>query len=133
MSLLVELIKTIAEAIEEGRGNQRPRQMRPVEPPPDEEAIDVVPDPEAANDILKTQQRLHGKLTEAKRARAEVEARAKVTARRAATAEMERAVPRLPSPGERLARLLRQPQTLRDLVALREILDRPVALRRERR
>ena len=117
MSLLVELIKTIAEAIEEGRGNQRPRQMRPVEPPPDEEAIDVVPDPEAANDILKTQQRLHGKLT----------------ARRAATAEMERAVPRLPSPGERLARLLRQPQTLRDLVALREILDRPVALRRERR
>jgi hypothetical protein len=31
---------------------------------------------------------------------------------------------------ERLARLMRQPRTLRDLVILKELLDRPLALRR---
>ena len=136
MGLLIELIKTIAEAIEEGRGNQRPRQLPPTALPPaedeDEDAVDSEADREEPED-LKAKQRLHQKHVEVQRARAEAEARAKVAARRAATAESERVVPRQVAGGERLARLLRQPQTLRDLVMLKEILDRPLALRRERR
>lgn len=132
MSLLIELIKTIAEAIEEGRGNQRPRQPPPTAQPPAADEVDTVADFEEPEN-LKAKQRLHQKHVEAQRARAEAEARAKLTARRAATAESERVVPRQAAGGERLGRLLRQPQTLRDLVMLKEILDRPLALRRERR
>jgi hypothetical protein len=33
---------------------------------------------------------------------------------------------------ERFARLLRQPQTMRELFVLKELLDRPLALRRRR-
>ncbi len=51
-------------------------------------------------------------------------------AERAAEKEAARAKAATHSAHERLARLMHQPKTLRDLVILKELLDRPLALRR---
>jgi len=137
MSLFIELIKTIAEAIEESRGSQRPGQLpREVAPPPEETDADADADalPQAlpTEDVRKVQRRVQQKQAELARVRAETDARARVLAQRAAAPEKLPA-PRLAADGQRLGRLLRQPQSMRDLVVLKEILDRPLALRRDRR
>ena len=51
-------------------------------------------------------------------------------AERAAEKEAARAKAATHGAQERLARLMHQPRTLRDLVVLKELLDRPLALRR---
>ncbi len=135
MSLFIELIKTIAEAIEESRGSQRPGQLpREVAPPPEETDADADALPQAlpTEDVRKVQRRVQQKQAELARVRAETDARARVLAQRAAAPEKLPA-PRLAADGQRLGRLLRQPQSMRDLVVLKEILDRPLALRRDRR
>ena len=133
MSLFIELIKTIAEAIEESRGSQRPGQLpREVAPPPEETDADALPQALPTEDVRKVQRRVQQKQAELARVRAETDARARVLAQRAAAPEKLPA-PRLAADGQRLGRLLRQPQSMRDLVVLKEIFDRPLALRRDRR
>ena len=133
MSLFIEMIKTIAEAIEESRGSQRPGQLpREVAPPPEETDADALPQALPTEDVRKVQRRVQQKQAELARVRAETDVRARVLAQRAAAPEKLPA-PRLAADGQRLGRLLRQPQSMRDLVVLKEILDRPLALRRDRR
>lgn len=139
MGLFIELIKTIAEAIEESRGQQGA--PRPPARPVAAEAEDTVEHAERRLADLRHAAQRPTK-TELERARAEAALRAKVeaTAARAkaeargrAALAAEHAAGRLPADPERIPRLLRQPSTLRDLVVLKEILDRPLALRRDRR
>jgi hypothetical protein len=142
MSLFIELIKTIAEAIEESRGTQRPNALpRPVAGPTREFATSA--EETVAQAAQRTHARSEAARTPARTAEVErlrtqaIAARAQavtqVRERERITRAAKDALPRAASSPERVARLLREPTSLRDLVVLKEILDRPLALRPGRR
>jgi len=129
MSLLAELIKVITEAVEESRANQPRVPERTMAAPIDEG------EPEAEPEAAPVQQRVQAKRADLQRQR-EVAARtaaAKASAAAAANTAPTSSIPRGNPGAERIARLLRQPQTMRELIVLKEILDRPLALRGGRR
>jgi hypothetical protein len=147
MSLLIELIKTIAEAVEESRSQGRPKPVAGGAPLPmpdqgarGEERRHVLSDGDApelheVDDTARTQQRLQAKHGEALRQRAKVDRAAAAAQAQAAAAarSLAAARPARPQLGPaRIARLLQQPDTVRDLLVLKEVLDRPLALRRRR-
>ncbi len=156
MGFLDELLKTIEEAADEANGRQRPRPQppapRPAQPPPAPETpADQNDDIDTIDEDLLRRQQLEAERQRAfkERARAEhaaeeaqQQARRKVLeeSRRAQAAaqsvlrrdaQIARAAP--PIGAVRIATMLRQQQTLRELVVLREVLDKPLALRRGQR
>lgn len=121
MGLLDDLLKTIQEAAAEARRQQEGHVRRPVQRVADE-------------DPVATQQRIQAKAEAAareKRAEADRLRRAAET-RREQQAQADRLAEAQADAG-RVRQALRDPASLRDLMVLREILDRPLALRRGRR
>ena len=155
MGFLDELLKTIEEAADEAQGRQRPRPQQPAPRPaqaPRQPAPEVVVDRDDDIDTNEEDQQRRQQV-EAERQRAFAEraraehaaeeaqqlARRKVleASRRSQAAaqsvmrrdaQIARAAP--PIGAVRIATMLRQQQTLRELVVLREVLDKPLALRR---
>lgn len=137
MGLLEELITLIKDTVEEVSEQQKQKQR---------EASDgAAPPPRVSVEELRQ------RMLQQRRAAAEAEA-ARLAAQEAAAAPPPepprrhahhahghaRAEPKAkhvaqPTSPERLARLLRQPHTVRELFVLKEILDRPLVLRRGRR
>lgn len=124
MSLLGDVLKTIKEAVEEAQGQAQGRPVRPGS---------LSRQRQAEQAALETQQRI---LNQAKKREAEPTADqkrrqktlAEETARRQRQAAA-RSKPLPPGDPRRIAALMRQPTSLRELVILKELLDRPVALR----
>jgi len=128
MSLLGDVLKTIKEAVEEAQAQAQGKPVRPGSLPRPHQAAR-----EAEQAAQETQQRI---LSQAKKRAAEPTAdqkrRQKTLAEEAARREHQAAVRSQPLPSgdpRRIAALMRQPNSLRELVILKELLDRPVALR----
>ncbi len=138
MSLLAELIKAISEAVAEAQEQGRPRAPTQGVPLPafaDPRQARGVQEPVRALDAQQvaarqTIERVKATAWAAAQAAA-VAANAKAKAQAQAAVAKQRARP--PVGPDRLVRLLRQPATVRELVVLKELLDRPLALRRSRR
>lgn len=147
MGLIEEVIILIKEAIDEAnqRGRPRPQQSQPrrAPPPDDADGDDLDGEHPYTEEELEALRRSH---LEARQAAQEAEEREREAARQRAERERQQALEReraqrrqaevaaqvrMPVVTNHVARLLRQPQTLRQVVVLREILDKPVALRRK--
>jgi hypothetical protein len=137
MGLLEELILLIKEGIEDA--NERNRRAK-------QPAADVsAPAERSPEEIEALRRALARRAAEQRvaqeRAEAEQQAQREERQRAEERKRQQQARRQAPPPGvvhgatdqRRIVRLLRQPQTLRELVVLREILDRPVALRGGRR
>ncbi|MBA3685025.1 MAG: hypothetical protein H0W72_07260 [Planctomycetes bacterium] len=133
MSLLIELIKAIATAVEDSRqpGAQR-REASGGQTFADLQRRLEQQRQEAIVEAEQTAVVRQAVATKAKTAD-EVRSAARVQAR----AEQARAdaAPRVhvPTRPERLAAMLRQPRSMRELFVLKELMDKPLALRRGRR
>jgi hypothetical protein len=114
LGFLEDLVKTIQEAADEARAQQRQRKSSP----------EWTPVPPAED------QRLRAKIV--RRHREQTDAPAEPAAEPAKPPPTP-AHRHAPAGAERLHRLLRQPRTIRELMLLREVLDGPVALRPRRR
>ncbi len=121
MGFLEDLIVIVKESVDEAKTKQAQPQQRPVAPVP---APARVPAPQAVRERQGRAQPLTQRVV--------VEP---PTPRRPAPAAAPKTVapPQPARSAERIARLLRQPRTVRELVVLKEILDKPLALRRGRR
>ena len=126
MDLIVELIKAIVAAFEEAQGKKRkpaPDTLpgsEPAVPPPDHERTTRA----AQQRVLEKQQALLLRHREAEAAQQRPSPRAPVEPPRIASR---------PTGAQRLGRLLRQPNTVRELILLSEIIGPPKSLRRGRR
>lgn len=139
MSLFGDIIKTIKEAVEEAQAQAEGRPVRRVgQPAP----VEHEHEPDLEADLRAAQQRVRGKAHERthERPRAAEEYRQRQVAAQAQkvvrnqrdTATREAHLLR-PGDPRRLAHLMRQPGSLREMIVLKELLDRPLALRRGRR
>jgi translation initiation factor IF-3 len=119
MGFLEDLIVIVKESVDEAKTRQAQPQQRPVAPVPAR-----VPAPQAVRERQGRAQPLTQRVV--------VEPAAP---RRPAPAAAPKPVapPQAARGAERIARLLRQPRTVRELVVLKEILDKPLALRHGRR
>jgi hypothetical protein len=124
VSFLEELIRTVQEAVDEANG----RPPRTATPAPRQVSL---------QEELAVRDRLRRRAEEAHRHEAEQNRRneraAHVVEQAAHDARMVVETPRTTSadkPPSRVAALLRNPATVRDAIILREVLDRPLALRR---
>jgi hypothetical protein len=136
MGLLEEVIILIKEAIDEA--NQRNRPRRPTPPPEPEQ-------PQDDDGEIDTLRETLARRAMAVRRAEEEEERQRAMAQRRAEEERQQALERERQRQRqaqamratahrdlhRIAHLLRQPQTLRQVVVLRELLDKPLALRRK--
>jgi hypothetical protein len=136
MSFLDELIKTIQEAVDEANG----RPPRPV-------ATSSRPTPMDSSSQDQVRERLRRRYEEARHAQSEAElaerkrseAQQRAIADATAAASTPAVVTNRPehpfaaSSASRISQLLRQPNTVREMVLLREVLDRPLSLRGPRR
>jgi len=130
-----DIIKTIKEAVEEAQAQAEGRPVaRGGNPVPSDQQV---PDLEA--DLRAAQQRVRSKGKEKPRGAAEdyrlrqnVSKAAAVVKRQRDNAAQQAHLLR-PGDPRRLAHLMRQPGSLREMIVLKELLDRPLALRRGRR
>jgi hypothetical protein len=149
MGFFEDLFDTIKEAIDEAKGQSTdgaPPSKPPVQRQPGQTAA---PHP---YDLMKAQQRAQAQADAEARARADAQTRAHIQAkaqaqakaaakpaaaraRPASNSNAARAVqpPQIPVRTQsRLAQLLHQRQTLRDIFVLKEIFDKPLVLRNRR-
>ncbi len=127
MDLIIELIKAIIEAVDNSKAKRKALA----------DGIPVASPENNAPANFAIQQRVLEKQEEIKRLREVAAARAAAEAltqqnSAAANARVEPARQRPPTGAQRMARLLRQPVTARELMLLSEILGPPKALRRGR-
>lgn len=126
MDLIIALIKAIVEAFEESQGRKR----KPVpDPMPDSEPSLPPPNPE--REARAIQQRVLDKQQALLRQRQAEAEQQQQTSAPSAPVEPPRVAAR-PTGAQRLGRLLRQPQTARELILLSEIIGPPRSLRRGR-
>lgn len=138
MGFLEDLAKTVREALEEAQSQGRaPRPQARSLPPPAED-VDPVDQAESkpvpAPRPQRTVQDVARVLVERQastRTKAQSQAQAQAQERAQEARAMQR--PKPPVPAVRLARLMRQPETVRELFLLRELLDPPLSLRPRRR
>lgn len=131
MDLIIELIKAIVEAFE-NRKKPQPETLP--------ETLPAETFPNRSQELYETQQRIQQKQEALNQQRAlaakaladaaaEQQQQAKATAAATAAARTARAA----AGPQRLARLLRQPATMREVLILNELLRPPKALRRGQR
>jgi hypothetical protein len=118
MGFLEDLVRTIQEAADEARASQRQKSKSSPEWSP--------PAPEQDQRQRAQIVRRH---REKREQQVEEEAKPERHARHSRETPPSQPQRQPPTGTDRLRRLLHQPHTLRELVLLREILDRPVALR----
>ncbi len=135
MGLLDELIVLVKETIEEANQRNNPQPTTPSQP---------LPPQRSAEEIEALRRSLARRAAEMRQAEQQAEEHAAEQERQRQLAERERhqrkqaeavhAAQVIHHGGsvdrERLLRLMRQPNALREMIILREVLDKPLALRR---
>ncbi len=128
MSLLGDVLKTIKEAVEEAQGQAQGKPMRPSNLSRPRQVAG-----QAEQAAQETQQRiLNQAKLQAAQPTADQKRRQKTQDEEAARRQRQvvaRSQPLPPGDPRRIAALMHQPTSLREMLILKELLDRPVALR----